>query len=305
MRMDIKKHIQTLFLETEVYRSHALFVEAKNKHTDLVKLIRQSDQLKNKKELIAALSKRMQHLEIEARKFEEAGASTQMSRKSRDLVKKLFSSSKEEGSDAAEHEGAKALLVFGQYESALSEFNKLIKRDAVRVDAAKNIIRCHIGLSSLDNAVTQYQQWSSNGQFPSEDLEKIRSFLQDALNNWGIYKDLPKPKETTNVKDHSVEEEDIIEILSVKIPLDVESQKGKIIKLDVSFQKGIMLNIIIPSTSRALIDNLKIGLKLNDVQFYSAAVIFKGSCLVSAKKQIKSGPKKGDYILVMKILNRL
>lgn len=299
--MDIINRLR-LFLESEVYRSQGLYVEAKNKHTELVKLILHNDQLKNKKELIAAWSKRMKDLEIEARKFEEDGASTQMSRKNQDLVKKLFSSSEEEGSDAAELEGAKALFVFGQLESALSEFNKLIKRDAVRVDAAKNIIRCHIGLSSLDNAVTQYQQWSSNGQFPSEDLEKIRSFLQDNLNKRGIYKHLPKPKETTNVTSHAVEE-DVIDILSVKIPLDVESQKGKVIKLDVSFQKGIILNIIIPNTSRALISNLKVGLKLNDVQFYSAAVIFKGSCLVSAKKQIKSGPKKGDYILVMKILN--
>ena len=299
--MDVKKHIQTLFREIEVYRSHGLFVEAKKKCREMEELIQQSDHFKDKQKLLTAVSKKIKDLENGARKFEEAGALAQMSTNEQDLVKQLFPSSEKKGTDSAALEVAVALLVFGQFEKALSEFNELIKRESFRLVAAKNILRCHVGHGSIDDAVRQYQQWSSSGQFPAGELGKIRSFLQDILKKGGVDKSLPKPEGTIDVKEDELPEEEFIDISSIVIPLDDESEEGKDVRLDVSFQRGNVISVIISSANQVLIDNLKVGLRLNDVQFYSSAVVFKDSCIIFAKRQIKSGPKKGDYTLVLKI----
>ena len=312
--MDIIKHIQTLLREIEVYRSHGLYKEAMERCRQLSELILQSDRIKNKQKVLDAVSKKIEDIENDARKVDAVEASGHMSTKEQALVKSLFSFSEDDVTDSADLEGATALLVFGQYEKALSEFNELIKRDSLRADAAKNILRCHIGLSSIDNAVTQYQQWLSSGQFPLAELEKIRSFLQDILISKGIEKSLPEPEvsvdaipevsvDAIDVEDHEIDEEELINIVSIEIPLNDELQEGKVIGLDVSFQKENMISVIIPSTNQDLIDYFKVGLRLNDVQFFAVAIMFKESCVISAKKQIESGPRKGDYTLVMEILN--
>jgi len=302
MQTDIKTHIQTLINEIEVYRSHSLFVEAKGKCIELAELIKKNDQLKNKQKLLSAVSKKMKDLEKDARQFEEGEETVQMSTSELDLVKKLFSPSEETAADSTTLDGAIALLVFGQFEKALNEFYELLTSDAHRVVAAKNILRCHIGLSDLDNAITQYHQWHSSGDFPVEELGKIHSFLIDKLQQMGIDESLPKPeKESTAEADEAVEEE-FVDILSVKIPLDDGSGKGTGIKLDVSFQKGNMFSVIIPKENQAMTDRLKVGSKMEDIRFYSPAVVFMDTCVVSAIEEIASGPKKGDYTMVMEIL---
>ena len=312
--MDIIKHIQTLLREIEVYRSHGLYKEAMQRCRQLSELILKSDRIKNKQKVLDAVSKKIEDIENDARKVDAVEASGHMSTKEQALVKSLFSFSEDDVTDSADLEGATALLVFGQYEKALSEFNELIKRDSLRVDAAKNILRCHIGLSSIDNAVTQYQQWLSSGQFPLAELEKIRSFLQDFLISKGIEKSLPEPEvsvdaipevsvDAIDVEDHEIDEEELINIVSIEIPLNDELQEEKAVGFDVSFQKENMISVIIPRANQDLIDYFKVGMKLDDVQFFSVAIMFKESCVISAKEQIESGPRRGDCTLVMEILN--
>jgi tetratricopeptide (TPR) repeat protein len=312
--MDIIKHIQTLLREIEVYRSHGLYKEAMQRCRQLSELVLQSDRIKNKQKVLDAVSKKIEDIENDARKVDAVEASGHMSTKEQALVMSLFSFSEDDVTDSADLEGATALLVFGQYEKALSEFNELIKRDSLRADAAKNILRCHIGLSSIDNAVTQYQQWLSSGQFPLAELEKIRSFLQDFLISKGIEKSLPEPEvsvdaipevsvDAIDVEDHEIDEEELINIVSIEIPLNDELQEEKAVGFDVSFQKENMISVIIPRANQDLIDYFKVGMKLDDVQFFSVAIMFKESCVISAKEQIESGPRRGDCTLVMEILN--
>jgi tetratricopeptide (TPR) repeat protein len=303
MEIDIQKHIQTLLREIDIYRSHGLLVQAKQKCQEMAEVILQSNQVENKQKLMTAVSREIRCLENDARKREEAEASAQMSTKEQDLIKELFPSSEEEGADSAALKVAAALLVFGQFEKALKKFNELIKKDSLRLVAAKNVLRCHIGRSSLDSAVGQYEQWLSSGQFTSGELEKIRSFLQDILKKRGMDKRLPKPKGITDSKEDEIPEGEFIDISSIVIPLDNEAEEEKSNRLDVSFQRGNIISVTIPSTNQVLIDNLKVGLRLNHVRFYSPSVMFKDSCVVCAISQIKSGPKKADCILEMKILN--
>ena len=322
--MDIEKHIQTLFREIEVYRSHGLFEEARGKCEEMADQIRKSSQYNDNQDLMVTVSKIIKGLEKDAREFEKVESSAQISTKEKDLIKELFPSSEKPGSDSEALNVAETLLVFGQFKRALSEFNELINRDALRLIAAKNILKCHIELGSFDSAVNQYQEWLSSGQFPSGELRKIRSFLKDILYKKGVDKSLPKPKGTlgkigsfirgifktsgadkpegtTDVKEDAKLEDKLIDISSILIPLDDEQGKGKSIKLDVSSQKGNVISVIISKTNQILINHLNVGLQLNDVEFYSTAVTFKDSCVVSAKSRIKTGPNKGDYTLVFKL----
>lgn len=304
MPMDTKKHIKALFRETEVYSSQCLYVEAKEKCREVARLIWQSEQLKNKPKLMAAVAQKVRDLENSARNFEEAGVSARMSIKEEDIVKNWIFHSKGRETDSAALEGAIALLVLGQFEKALNEFNKLIEKDSYRVIAARNILRCHIGLGSLDEAVRQYHQWLSSGQFSLRHLEILHSFLQNILIKKGIDETLQKPEGSVDVEEYETLEEEFVDILSIIIVLDNAPQEENVIKLDVSFQRGNMISVIVPGANQFIVDYLDVGMSLEDVQFYSPAVIFTDSCVVSAKKQIESGPKKGDYTLLMKILRK-
>ncbi|MFH2218377.1 MAG: hypothetical protein ABII68_01800 [Pseudomonadota bacterium] len=303
MQKNIKENIQTLFREIEIYRSHGLFVEAREKCDFLAKLIQGTDRIKNKQELLNVVAMKVNALKDDARKTEEVSEKARMTAKQQELVRDLFAFEKDKDPDSIAMEGATALLMFGQFERALSEFSKLLKNDALRVAAAKSIIRCHIGLSSLDDAVRHYNKWFSSGRFPRDGLGKIRSLLNSALKEKGIDATLPKSEEMPEVGEDDARAEEFIDISSLEITVDDTSKKGKRIMLDVRYQKGNLVSVIIPRSDKALLDRLKVGLKLNDVQFYSPAVVFMDSCVVSAKKQIKTGPKKEDYAVVMKILN--
>jgi hypothetical protein len=194
--------------------------------------------------------------------------------------------------------------MFGQFKRALSQFGELmIEKDSIRSIAAKNIIRCHVGLSSFDNAITQYEEWISSGKFPQEELEEIGFFLQGILNQKGIDRVLPIPEKASDEEEHEMDEEEFIDILSIEIPLHNKNLEEDIIKRNVSFQEGNIISVIIPSTMAALVNDFEVGSTLKDVKIYSTAVVFKDSCVISEKRKIESGPKKGDYTLVMKILN--
>ena len=64
-----------------------------------------------------------------------------------------------------------------------------------------------------------------------------------------------------------------------------------------------MISVIIPKKDKTLVDKFKNGLKIDDVQLFSPAVVFRSACLVSAVNQIRTGPQKEGYALVMQVLN--
>jgi hypothetical protein len=64
-----------------------------------------------------------------------------------------------------------------------------------------------------------------------------------------------------------------------------------------------MLSLIISKTDKGLIEDLKKGDELDDIQFYSPIAMFKGTAVVANKTQINTGPKQGDYCLDVKVTN--
>ncbi|GAB6905510.1 conserved hypothetical protein [Desulfosarcina cetonica] len=297
--MNISLKIKSLLNEAEVYRSQGLLNEAREKYQAASGLITKIDKLKNKDSLLRAIAEKIQFIDKKSAKTGTAPSSPELSEKGQDLIKNLFGEN--------DLEKAVALAKFGQFERALAEFQALLKNEAYRLEAGKNIIRCKLATASLDDAVAQYQQWFSQDLFSAVQLESIRVYLQPILDKKGFGTPLPVPvgeKDDADGIEFSMPEpeEEMLDITSIGITFTNGTHKGKMVEFDVNFQSGDMLSLIVAKNDRGMIEDLNEGDDIEDVQFYSPIAMFKGTAVVATKTAIQSGPKQGDFCLDLKIL---
>jgi tetratricopeptide (TPR) repeat protein len=304
--MDLLSKIKRFLKEAELYQKQGLLTEAKEKYDTAIELISQHN-VKNREKLIGGILKKIKSLEIVVDKVEGATSTPEVSKIKQDLIKQLFSFSKGQDEDTAMLEGAIALTKFGQYERALEEFGKLINREALRLVAAKNIIRCHVATDSTEAASQQFSKWLSGDLFTHEQLKKLRSFFQNILNKKGLKIPLPEIETVPQndvveiVIDEKLDEDEVLDISSVGItPIDGPS-KGQMSEFDVSFQSGNIISLLISKKDKDLLDYLSVGDKLNDVQFFSPITFFSGIASVIEKNEIKVGPRKGDHSVDLKV----
>ena len=301
----MSKQIKSLLQQAELYRSQGLLGEAKKKYKLVEELITGSDKLPNKEKLLQGLAKKVEALNKDVQIIEQAPTTPEMSAHVNELIKKLFSfSSKDKDESDSALEGAIALAKFGQFEGALEEFQRLLEVKSVRLSAAKNILRCHLEMGNIDMAKEKLEEWQRGDLLAEEQKEKLSVFFDDILDKKGLRKE-PEVEESvaeSGIAEEAAEdEEEFLDISAVAITFDSGPYKGEQVELDVSFQSGNVISLIISSKDEALIENLKVGVRLDDIHFYSPVAIFRGAGLVSAMTQIKSGPKKGDYSLDIKI----
>ncbi|MBW2569031.1 MAG: hypothetical protein JRD93_04940 [Deltaproteobacteria bacterium] len=300
--MDVVNQLKSLLQEAEFYRSQGLFDEAKTKYLNVSKLIKNNKQLKTRQKLINGITLKIKGIDKAIDKIEKAIEKPELSAEVQDVIKKMFLFAAE-SKDMGALDGAIALARFGQYKRALTEFNKLIKKEQLQIAAAKNIIKCHMFLTSIDDAIKQYQQWVDNNTFIPEKLDKIRVFLQNILNKHEIDKTLFQSKEAEKVIDDELEEDEILDISSIAIVMDSGPKKGELVEFDVTFQSGNVISMLIPEKEKELIENFKVGVILNDIQFYSLIAMFSGSGVIVSLTEINIGPRRGDYNLDIEIIN--
>lgn len=302
--MDISLQIKSLLNEAELYRAQGLFPEAKDKYHAASVMIHKIDKLKNKDNLLKAISGKIQSLEKKTEKVETGPSSPELSEKGQNLIKNLFGEN--------DLQKAVALAKFGQFERAIVELEALLRDDVYRVDAGKNIIRCKMAIASVDDAIDQYHQWLAGDLFNGHQLESIRTYLQPIIDRKGIDKILPVPVSekdeiNTGADSGGIEfsmpepEEEILDITSIGITFTSGTHKGKMVEFDVNFQSGGTLSLIISKNDKGLIDELKKGDNLDDIQFYSPIAMFKGTAVVANKTRIDTGPKQGDFCLDLKV----
>jgi tetratricopeptide (TPR) repeat protein len=301
--MGIKETIKKLLQEADLYKKHGLLDEARGKYTEAEQQVREHDKIQNQEKILKGIANKIRRLDSDTERVEKGPSSPKLSAKAQDLIKNLFSFSKTDSEEEALLEGAIALAKFGQFERALGEFNKLVEQDSHRVVAAKNVLRCHIQLSSEDAAADQYEEWAGKGQFPPGQLEKIRLFLVEILKSKGIQRDLTSVSMNEEIVPEP-EEEELIDISSIGIYFNAGPAKDRVVEFDVNFQSGNTLSLIISKNEAKTIEPIQEGDALNDLQFFSPIAMFNGSGVVSAKSQIKSGPKQGDFCLDIKITSK-
>ena len=309
--MDIKQRLKSLLQEAEIYRSQGLISEAYDKYQAAEKMVISITGLKNKDSLLKAISDKISALNYTREKVEHGPDSPELSKKAQDLIKNLFAFSENKDEDSAALEGAVVLAKFGQFDRAIKDLNALLSKESVKVEAAKNILRCHMATAATQEAISLYRGWLSDDIFQPNQLEQVRVYLEDALTKKGIDVDLPSPVAAKDVRTGSGQpsppaadsgsDEEFLDITSIGITFESGPRKGKMVEFDVNFQSGNMLSLIISKQDQSLIEDLKAGMELKDIQFYSPIAIFNGSGVVSSKTQIKSGPKQGDYCLDIRI----
>jgi tetratricopeptide (TPR) repeat protein len=296
--MSIIDQIKKKLNEAEIYRKQGLLNEAKNKYISAKEFIEKNKQAQNSEKILSALEKKIIEVENEIIKVDTGTKPPETSARIQDLIKKLFSFSQENDPHSAALEGAIALAKFGQFERSLKEFNELIKIHSLRVVAAKNILRCRIEMSSLKDAVAQFEEWRLGSLLTLEQLNEIRLFLKDIIDKNGSDILLPE------IDEHTDNIPEILDISSIGIQIDKGDKNGKSAEFDVSFQSGNIISLIISNQNKEWMNSLSVGLKINDIQFYSPIAMFTGAGIVTSKTLIQSGPKKGDYCLDIKIINK-
>jgi tetratricopeptide (TPR) repeat protein len=297
--MSDKEHIKALAKEAEIYRNQGLLSGAKQKYQEILQFVQDHDHYSKDKKLIETVNKKVRAIEENLSEVLEAPETPEVSEDVQNLIQKLFSFSKDQ--QTSEMEGAVALAKFGQYEKALNEFKRLLQEGILPLDAAKNILRCHLTLSSPDVAIYQFKRWVSRGDFPPGDLKYLRGFLQKYLEKRGIEGSLPEvveaPKEKAERKKKKGKEEEVLDISSVGVQFQNGPLKGQMEEFEVTFQTGNTISVIIPSDRKDLLGTLEPGLRLKDMQCYSLIAVFNGSGIVSNKSVISSGPKRGHFTL--------
>ncbi len=296
--MSDRQHVESLVREADIYRNQGFLVAAKQKYNELLKFIQRHEQYSKNERLISAIEKKIRAVEADMAEVKQAHSKPQLPKEAQILIQKLFSFSRNKETSAME--GVVALAKFGQYERALQEFMKLMNEGILPLEAAKNVLRCHLSLSPPDVALDQYKSWVAQNRFPLNDLNYLGRFLKNLLDKRGVKAEIPElvepPKEVKMRKKKKTEEE-VLDISSVGVPLKWGPLKGEMVEFEVSFQSGNTISVVIPSDRTHLLESFKPGLRLQDMQCYSLIAVFNGSGVVTGKSQITSGPKKGDFAL--------
>ena len=292
--MSDKEHIKSLIREAELYRSQGLLEASMERYQEILQLVQKHERFSKRKKLIDAVRNRIRTVEENLAKIERETEQPELPEDVQNLIQRLFSFSRNE--DTAAMEGAIALAKFGQYEKAVTEFEKLLKQGTLPLEAAKNILRCHLNFSSPKVAIGQFERWVSQKEFSKGDLKYLRDFLEDIFEKRDIKADLPEvpgaPHERARTEKR---EEEVLDISSVGFQLQSGPLMGKRVELQVSFQSGNTVSVVIPARRKDLIDAFEPGLRLPDLQCYSLIAIFNGAGRVSGKTMITSGPRQGDY----------
>ncbi|MFA6010553.1 MAG: hypothetical protein WC799_11275 [Desulfobacteraceae bacterium] len=307
--MSIKDKVKMLLKEAELYKSQRLLNESKNKYLEAISLIKNNELIPNRDSLISAITKKIDFLNSGIVKWEQSASTPEVSPKVQDLIQKLFTTDDLNDNDSVKAlKSAITLAKFGQYKRAIKEFNNLVSIDHISIPAAKNSIKCILENSSIDDAIAQYNQWVNKKSMKGDKILVVKKFLQEIIDKLGlpISIDPTFPREVqkellVNEINDQEEDDDIIDITSIGIRFNHGPKKGEHIEFDVSFQAGNVLSLIVSSNDKLLIESLKIGVRLDDMDFYSPIAIFKGSGIVEANTRIETGPKRGDYSLDIKI----
>ena len=203
------------------------------------------------------------------------------------LMKEMFSFDDPAIKGSSTLGGAIALARFGQYDKAIEEFTRLLDHKSLRYEAAKNILYCWIEQKYVDYAVSLFQKWQKTDFLPADELEKLRLEFQKTLQDAGVKREISGLEAQKTIEPESeIDDDDILDINSIRFILTRGPKKGEKIELEVSFQSGRIIRMLIPKKDKELIESIKSRDMIKDIVFYSPVAIFSGTGFVSSNKEI-------------------
>jgi tetratricopeptide (TPR) repeat protein len=301
--MDVKERLKNLLETAKLYRTQGLLFEAKRKYEDALSLIQETGLIKDAQNLIDIISKKISGVKKDIEKIEKQPTLPEVSEKVQDVIRELFSDTTGKDEDSAALEGAITLAKFGQFDRALKDLNELLKNDSVRMNAAKNILRCHMARTSIEDAVAQFQKWQSTDIFTQNQLVTIRLFLE--VFRFDNFKDniSLQLKNSEHVEELEITDGEIPDICSMIINLDKGPLKGVTFILDVRFQIGNVITLFIEEHKEELLECFEVGKSIDNLQFNTTIAVFKGKGIVAEKIRMDSGSREGDYRVDIQVMS--
>jgi len=298
----IRQQIQKRLQEIEAYRSHSLFKEARVRCQELAAFIKKTPDIPNKEKLLGQLVNKVKKIDDELKTFDDFSSGVEMSSHEQTVVKELFTSGKK-GDAKTAFETATAMLVFGQWAPALKALRKLLGDDTHRVAAAKSIIRCHLGAKQYQPAVNDYLAWFKDDNFPRQALDSVRAFLQAALDKKGFKQKLPVPIIMAEIQAPEDLDTGTEDFLSIVITDATSGEDEKEVVLDVNFQSGKQIHCIVPWTESGLVDFLKPGIVIPEVQLNGVDMITFSSVRLKEVSKIRVGRYAGDTMITLLVID--
>ena len=307
--MNLAEKIKRKIEEAELYRNQGLINEALDIYRAVDDMIRKNSRIRNRDSLLAKISARIELLKKNMENLKAPSQAPEISEQARGLIKEMFSFDDPHVKGSSSLGGAISLAEFGQYDQARRELESLFDYDPLRMEAARNILHYGIRHISPEELSQMYEQWQTDERFSADEIKQLNEVLEQVLNDAGRKAEEdtaanpgPAPG-ASDASDEEIDDEDILDISTVGLPLPSGSKAGEKVELDVNFQSGRRINLILSKQQREIANSLEAGTRIAGVVFYSPVAIFSGTVGVSVKKEIDSGPKQGDYTVDLKILH--
>ncbi len=301
--MDLGEKIKKYYKEAELYTSHGLLAEALEKYKSVEGLVKSTSNIRNRQGILKQLSIKIEETNHKILKLDGPKTTPEVAEDAQSLMKEMFSFDDPEARGSSALGGAIALAKFGQYDKAIEEFNRLLEYENLRLEAAKNILWCWIEQNYTDYAVSLYQKWRKTKLFPQKEAESLQKYFNELMDKTGMDHEIDGLESQRTVEpDSELDDDEILDISSVRFILPRGPKEGERTELEISFQSGKYIRMIISRREKDLVDSINPGDLLKDIVFYSPVAIFSGEGYVSSKNEIDAGPKKGDYSLEIKII---
>jgi tetratricopeptide (TPR) repeat protein len=293
--MSEQEQILSLVREADLYHDHGLLKESKVKYTQVLAILGEQGSSQKPCQILTSVQEKLRKLDKDIAQIRAAPKIPDLSPELQGLIKRIFSFSR--AKEVAALEGANALAKFGQYEEALAELQKILTQGTLPIVAARHILRCYLSLSLPYAAVAQFKDWVSSETLSKEELRYVREFLQEALKEIGFKEDLPSLLGEESRRPGKSEEDECLDISAVRIHLQEGHLRGESVEMDVVWQLGKLVRVVIPARRKDLSSALKIGKRIDRMQCYSPITVFTAQGIVSKKSSVDRGPNQGDYLI--------
>ena len=303
--MSSSDKIMKMFREAELYRKQGLLDETVALYREIEKIVRNSPNFKNKEAFLEKLAVKIKHLDHEINAYAQASEIPEIPEKARELMRSMFSLDDPEVHGSVLLGEAIALSRFGQYEAARPIFENLFSDDSLRVHAAKKMLEYGIEYKTKLEMARLVQQWEADNRFPAEESGFLVQYLQGLLKvvqapvHSGSTVEAEPKFEPESEPESEVSDDRFFDIRSVGLELE----NGDKTNLEVSFQHGIRLNVIVPENNQAVLKLLQAGERMHNIRLRALGSVLSATLYVMRIRKIDFGPQTGSTSITFKVIS--
>ncbi len=300
--MNPESKILSMLKEAELYRQQGLLEETLQQYRKVEKTIRSHKNAKNKDALLEKVLKKKQTVEKEFQTYLESREIPEVSDKVRKLMRSMFSLDDPEVKGSSLLGEAIALAGFGQYDAAVEALERLLDIESLRLDAAKKLIAYTLEFKGKQKAIGMIRKLETDNRLSVEDRNHLIKYLQNQLKS---AEDVKHPSlKQTQEPDSDISDSDVYDISAIRLKKpESQGKKDNRERLNVIFQHGTKINIIVPRDRGDISSVFQTGETVEGVVCYSTMGTFSSTMYVLLNRTIDFGPHNGDASINLKVLN--